>query len=160
MSEVLCSADCGFPFRPHVADCPAHQAFKNLPKPDPVNHPPHYTSHASGIECIEFTRLMSFDLGNAFKYLWRCNLKGNKLEDLKKALWYLIDATESRVDYNPAKHGQALTELWIRFYKADGLPDINARIMGRIVDAHRFNTEWHVWKARVELAAFIAELEK
>jgi len=38
---------------------------------DPVNHPRHYTSHPSGIECITITEHMSFCLGNAVKYLWR-----------------------------------------------------------------------------------------
>ena len=58
---------------------------------DPVNHPAHYTSHPSGIECIEVTRHMGFNLGNALKYIWRADLKGNALEDLKKARWYLDD---------------------------------------------------------------------
>lgn len=36
-----------------------------------VDHPPHYTAHASGIECIEVTEQMNFCLGNAIKYIWR-----------------------------------------------------------------------------------------
>lgn len=57
---------------------------------DPVNHPKHYTAHPSGIEYIQITRHMGFNLGNAFKYIWRCDLKGG-VEDLKKAVWYLQD---------------------------------------------------------------------
>jgi len=53
-----------------------------------VNHPDHYTSHPSGIECIQITEHMSFLLGNVFKYVWRADMK-NGLEDLKKARWYL-----------------------------------------------------------------------
>lgn len=56
---------------------------------DPVNHPKHYTSHPSGVECIQVTQHMSFCLGNAVKYIWRCGDKGNPIEDLKKAIWYL-----------------------------------------------------------------------
>ena len=56
---------------------------------DPVNHPAHYTSHASGIEVIQITEHMGFCLGNAVKYILRCDLKGNAIEDLKKARWYL-----------------------------------------------------------------------
>jgi hypothetical protein len=56
-----------------------------------VDHPPHYTNHPSGIECIEITRYMCFNLGNVIKYLWRCEEKENYLEDLKKAAWYLND---------------------------------------------------------------------
>lgn len=58
---------------------------------DNVNHPPHYTSHPSGVECIQITRHMSFNLGNAIKYIWRAGLKGNAEEDLKKAAFYIFD---------------------------------------------------------------------
>lgn len=64
---------------------------------DPVNHPLHYNSSDARcdkcgdcIECIEVTRHMSFNIGNAVKYLWRWEHKGG-LEDLKKARWYLED---------------------------------------------------------------------
>ena len=62
-------------------------------KPDPVNHPAHYTS--GGIECIDAMQaafgdeaIKDFCLCNAFKYLWRHRNK-NGVEDLKKARWYL-----------------------------------------------------------------------
>ena len=63
---------------------------------DPVNHPKHYTDHPSGIECIEITRHMGFNLGNAFKYIWRCDLKKDDIEDLKKAIWYIQDEIKKR----------------------------------------------------------------
>lgn len=57
---------------------------------DLVNHPPHYTSHPSGVECIEITEHLDFCIGNAIKYLWRAGLKGEaKVEDMKKAIWYI-----------------------------------------------------------------------
>lgn len=56
---------------------------------DMVNRPPHYTKHASGVECIQITEHMDFCLGNALKYIWRAGEKGNALEDLQKARWYL-----------------------------------------------------------------------
>jgi hypothetical protein len=56
---------------------------------DPVNHPPHYTKHPSGIECIQITEHMNFCLGNAVKYIWRAGLKNNAIEDLEKAKWYI-----------------------------------------------------------------------
>lgn len=63
-----------------------------MPKPlvteDNINHPKHYTSHPSGIECIQVTEHMNFNIGNAIKYLWRADHK-NGLEDLKKAQWYI-----------------------------------------------------------------------
>lgn len=72
-------------------------ASKN--KNDQVNHPKHYTSDPSGIECIDVTRHRNFNIGNAIKYLWRAGLKEDKdrklidkqIEDLNKAVWYLVD---------------------------------------------------------------------
>ena len=60
---------------------------------DPVHHPSHYTSHPSGIECIEITRHMSFNIGNAIKYLWRNGKKDGQpaVQDLEKAIWYIQD---------------------------------------------------------------------
>ena len=58
---------------------------------DPVNHPKHYTSHPSGIECIEVTRHMNFNCGNAVKYLWRAGMKDATIQDLEKAAWYIRD---------------------------------------------------------------------
>jgi hypothetical protein len=57
--------------------------------PDPVNHPPHYKQHPSGVECITITEHMGFNLGNAVKYIWRADLKGKSIEDLKKAEFYI-----------------------------------------------------------------------
>ena len=54
-----------------------------------VNHPPHYTSHPSKIECIQITEHMNFCCGNAVKYIWRADLKHDAIEDLEKAIWYL-----------------------------------------------------------------------
>jgi hypothetical protein len=56
---------------------------------DPVEHPSHYTSHPSGVECIQITQHMNFCIGNAVKYLWRADLKWDAIEDLKKARWYI-----------------------------------------------------------------------
>ena len=63
---------------------------------DPVNHPNHYTSHASGVECIQITEHMGFNLGNALKYIWRADLKGNAKEDLEKAAFYIAREIERR----------------------------------------------------------------
>jgi hypothetical protein len=70
---------------------------------DPVPHPSHYTSSpaycaACGhtIEAIDVTRWMGFNLGNVVKYVWRADLKGKAIEDLKKAAFYLRDEIEKR----------------------------------------------------------------
>lgn len=57
---------------------------------DPVNNPDHYKKHKSGIECIQITEHMNFNLGNVVKYVWRSSLKhADPVLDLKKASWYL-----------------------------------------------------------------------
>lgn len=60
---------------------------------DAVNHPVHYTSDPSGVECIDITRHRNFNIGNAFKYLWRSGLKDPErhIDDLRKAIWYIED---------------------------------------------------------------------
>ena len=68
-------------------------------KSDSVNHPAHYNSHPSGIECIEIARHHNFNIGNTIKYLWRAGLKSEEgmedtdkqVEDLNKAIWYIQD---------------------------------------------------------------------
>ena len=56
---------------------------------DMVNHPPHYTK--GGIETIDFieAKQLPYNLGNVIKYITRADHKGNRLEDLQKARWYL-----------------------------------------------------------------------
>jgi hypothetical protein len=77
---------------------------------DPVNHPEHYK--VGGIETIDFieAKSLSYNLGNVVKYLTRADHKGNKLQDLQKAQWYLnreIENTSTKkaiafFDANPA----------------------------------------------------------
>lgn len=70
-----------------------------MAKKDNVNHPKHYTSDPSGIECIDVTRHRNFNVGNAIKYLWKAGLKidadkssiNKQIEDLEKAVWYIVD---------------------------------------------------------------------
>lgn len=69
------------------------------PRKDMVNHPAHYNSHPSGIECIDIVRHHNFNIGNAIKYLWRCGVKTEEgmdiqdkaIEDLQKAIFYIQD---------------------------------------------------------------------
>lgn len=62
---------------------------------DVVNHPSHYTSHPSGVECITISEHYNFCIGNGFKYLWRAGLKSapdmleKEIEDCEKAVWYI-----------------------------------------------------------------------
>ena len=59
------------------------------PKADPVNHPAHYKY--GGIETIDFieAKELNYNMGNAVKYITRADHKGNRKQDLEKAIWYL-----------------------------------------------------------------------
>lgn len=74
----------------HLLELPDVQAriARLKAAPNPVDHPDHYTSHPSGVECIAIAEHMNFNLGNVVKYVWR-NEGKNGLEDLRKAAWYL-----------------------------------------------------------------------
>lgn len=67
---------------------------------DSIHKPKHYTEHPSGIECIQVTEHMGFNLGNAIKYIWRCDLKRDAIEDLKKAKWYIEREIDRREQHN------------------------------------------------------------
>lgn len=60
-----------------------------ISKADPVNHPAHYK--VGGIETIDFieAKKLGYNLGNVVKYITRSDHKGNRLQDLRKAQWYL-----------------------------------------------------------------------
>lgn len=59
---------------------------------DMVNHPPHYKP-LDGVtfDCITVTRDMTFNAGNAVKYMWRADNKNGR-QDVEKARWYINDA--------------------------------------------------------------------
>ena len=77
-------------------------------KAESVNHPSHYNSHPSGIECIEIARHHNFNIGNTIKYLWRAGLKSEEgmedtdkqIEDLNKAIWYIKDEIKRITEFN------------------------------------------------------------
>ena len=82
--------------------CPQCRGIGTLPaSTSAVNHPAHYNSHPSGVECITVVEHFGFNVGNAIKYLWRCGLKGDEIEDLKKALWYVQREIEKREKGKP-----------------------------------------------------------
>lgn len=61
-----------------------------------INHPKHYQA-ANGMEVIDVIEAfgLNFRLGNAVKYILRCGRKGDKVEDLRKARWYIVREIES-----------------------------------------------------------------
>jgi hypothetical protein len=74
----------------HIANIEHLDVSQELLSIDLVNDPPHYKSE-SGLESIQVIEAfdLGFNLGNAVKYILRCNKKGNKIQDLDKAIWYL-----------------------------------------------------------------------
>ncbi|QIG61567.1 hypothetical protein SEA_XIMENITA_58 [Mycobacterium phage Ximenita] len=71
------------------------QADDDQAEVDVVNQPSHYNQGppckgcGRPIECLDITEHMNFCLGNAVKYVWRCDLKHDAIEDLRKARKYL-----------------------------------------------------------------------
>lgn len=98
---------------------------------DPVDHPRHYVNHPSGLECIEITRHLPFDIGNAVKYVWRADLK-NGHEDYRKALWYLDDA----IDHVGRLNGIAPVSLFLGQYRN---LSIVTRLLSQVIEAEPFN---------------------
>lgn len=85
---------------------------------DNVNHPSHYTQGpvhdrcGEVVECITVTEGMNFNVGNAVKYLWRCDAKDNgqnAIQDLEKARWYITREIERR-QYEAARNEPPLFE--------------------------------------------------
>lgn len=77
---------------------------------DPVK-PQHYRAHPSGVECITVTEHMTFCLGNAVKYIWRAGLKGDAVEDLRKARYY-VDREIERLEWQRANGGATTPGLF------------------------------------------------
>jgi len=92
--EICTIHSYAFPKGSNCRDCIAEKKAKPH---DMVNHPKHYTSHPSGVECIQITEHMGFNLGNAMKYVWRADEKGNDVEDLRKAVWYINREIAKRI---------------------------------------------------------------
>lgn len=84
---------------------PSVQTAK-LEKVEEVNHPKHYNSHPSGIECHVIAGPFGYYLGNAVKYIWRCGLKGNgkEIQDLEKAIWYIQQEIINRAAAQSTSH--------------------------------------------------------
>lgn len=64
-----------------------------------VDHPVHYNQHPTGVECIDIIEHFNFNIGVTIKHLWRAGLKGETLEDLRKAAWYLQHEIERVKEY-------------------------------------------------------------
>jgi hypothetical protein len=54
-----------------------------------IDHPQHYQSNEIEVIDIIDSFNLNFNLGNSIKYILRADKKGNKKQDLEKALWYI-----------------------------------------------------------------------
>ena len=80
--------------------------------PRGVNNAAHYNNHPSGVEAIVVCRRLSFNLGNAFKYVFRRKEKSElmmsnveaELKNLDKALYYLKDEKKHLPPYVPTSY--------------------------------------------------------
>lgn len=100
-----------------------------------VTAPPHYTQGRFGdVECIEFTRLMMFNPGSAFKYVWRCEDRGTAVRDLEKALRFWGWAFDDFEAIAPPGNRQKLMDLYWRFLHGPALRgDWMADTLGKII---------------------------
>ena len=102
LKEHVCNCsceNCGNEFNTWIEleehKCPETYITRTLEK-DPIN-PAHYKGSPArckcgqSIECIQVSRWFNFNIGNVIKYLWRCDYKGDRQEQLLKAHWYLRD---------------------------------------------------------------------
>lgn len=116
---------------------------------DRVNHPTHYNNHPSGVEAIDVCEHLTFNIGNAVKYVMRHAYKGSSIEDLKKARWYIERelARENRTShvFNPKmnKYDNNLLENIRKIIEVEPNEIVNhfffrlSRIvMGHEVDSH------------------------
>ena len=88
-SEIVNIVETHFPIAVEALNTTVWDTPPDTVNPDPVNHPWHYKT--GGIETIDFieAKNLGYNLGNAVKYITRADHKGNKLQDLQKAQWYL-----------------------------------------------------------------------
>lgn len=145
---------------------------------DPVNKPKHYNLHPSGLECIQLTQLCPFSLGNAIKYVWRAGEKGNAIEDVRKALWYLdnyqrsLQADPLVPDAPPQRLRASLVAMQVQHGRDGHLEGFLRALYGREVESparvgagsvleaeHRFVTIERIEIAKLYLEWMIGTLQ-
>lgn len=141
-----------------------------------VNHPAHYNNHPSNVEAIEVIESMYFNIGNAFKYIYRRNDKENLEQDIKKAIWYLDAEINRRSKWGYTSISRLLQPLYF-FARQDIYTTLQHRdiLIKRIVEvepnydiavfytlAHRADKEYwtieHLKRAKHQLQIFLAKV--
>jgi Protein of unknwon function (DUF3310) len=98
-----------------------------------IDHPQHYNAHPSGMECIDLVEMLPFNSGNAIKYLWRRAHKGARLEDLRKARWYVERQRDSACALKADEPDEFATFL---ARACDGFDVVTAGAMIHIADSN------------------------
>ena len=128
-----------------------------------VNHPKHYNSHPSGIEVIEIVRWMEFDTGNSFKYVSREEHKGNSVQDLEKAIFYVEDYWKMRAenpDYKLREYPSRVRELLWEFARMETNPTKAAVYYALFMAQISLNFEVMLSNAMRGLETLLAEARK
>ena len=102
---------------------------------DEVNHPKHYTGHKADMECIMFTELLPSLAANAFKYVWRCDDKGNQTEDLEKAQWYLKRSYYDLCSVGKSM-GRKMRHFLLEIISASDFDDWHKLVLSEIIKGH------------------------
>lgn len=105
---------------------------------DEVKNPKHYQGKG-GVECIEITEHLPFCVGNAYKYVYRRDAKGNPKQDLKKALWYVERELALRAESKKLEP----SEIILRNYRvSDSETDERvAHVLDAIVEGHALGSD-------------------
>lgn len=105
---------------------------------DNVNHPSHYLKAAVTIEPIELTSRLSSCYGQAFQYIFRAPYKGNHIEDLEKALFYLRKADDI-FDY-PRIYSNSLAYSYLTIFRLHHQDDlVRCLILALFVDSNSYD---------------------
>ena len=95
MNDKVCML-CGFPLKNGSNVCErCKYTFKIEKNPEMVNHPKHYNMGKYEVKDVIRDWNLNFALGSVLKYVARCENKGNKKQDLEKAMFFLQDEIDN-----------------------------------------------------------------
>ena len=80
---------------------------------DPINKPNHYNWHPTGVQCVEISEHFDANISKAIDYLWRYKHKGNPIEDLQKAAWFIQREIDTRLLAAKPPMGMWVNGIWV-----------------------------------------------
>lgn len=119
-----------------------------------AENPSHYKSHPSGVECIQVIYPLYYGAGNAIKYLWRLGMKDADLQELTKAMWYVIHSENANLpkrELMPFDSSVAL-DLWYNFELGGFRRDAITKIyLGDYAEALEIMKRWYAFIAGIDV---------